>query len=79
MQYTETQCADPWAAIGKDDTRDNVIAYLSERDIKVHDFQAVRYHEGAVCLACTCISGRYIRVLVDRSDKEVMITLGFVD
>ena len=76
MVYEETQCSDPWG-FNSNDTGSKVKDYLKERGIKVFDVEVVRYSIGPFCAACSCPSGRNIRVEVRDSDREALIGLGF--
>lgn len=79
MVYEETQCADAWDTIDLDSTTGQVREYLDRKGVRVIDLRIVTYSIGPFCSACTCPSGKNIRVLVRNSNKEVMVGLGFTE
>ena len=78
MVYEETQCADAWDGIDGD-TKKQVEKYLKDKGIKLYKIEITEDRLGEIaCSACTCPSGRTIRVSANSSDREVLIGLGFV-
>jgi hypothetical protein len=88
VAYAETQCADPWlrptntSAIGyvADDMRATaILGYLktngvpSARDVRFQAPPPVGFN----CQACTCPSGRTIRVTISSVDLENARKIGF--
>jgi hypothetical protein len=77
-EYAETQCADPWQR-GSDDTQtqQNITQYLAEQGIAVIQIEIEVIDEGPFCAACTCGSGRLIRVEVAEEDSAGLAALGW--
>ena len=51
--------------------------YLSEHNIKIYQVTLEEDPIGAKCLACTCASDYLLNILVDKSQKEELIEMGF--
>ena len=63
--YDETQCADPWVKRTQDaETISNVKDYLSSRDIDVLNIQISNDGVYESCRACSCKTGRRIKVKI---------------
>lgn len=77
MSYRETQCADPWANSGQLDKYQAVKAYLEKQGVAVLDITFIKVNEGVVCMACTCSSGRVLKVKVKKEDEAKLLAIGF--
>lgn len=78
-EYAETQCADPWQRGSNDaQTQQNITQYLAEQGIAVQQIEIVQLEDSVfVCAACTCSSGRLIRVQVSEDDSAELVALGW--
>lgn len=79
--YDQTQCADPWVSEpveGRTDLRNLVRQYLEQRGVVVHSVN-ITTDPGVevVCLACTCISGNIITVVVNEEHAVTLEDLSF--
>ncbi|QHL88299.1 hypothetical protein GU926_13000 [Nibribacter ruber] len=78
LSYAETQCADPWGyGNSQQDKAQYVKGYLEKQGIQVFNISLIKESEGAMCLACTCPSGRVLRVQVKKEDEAKLLALGF--
>ncbi len=77
MIFTESQCSDPWIYVEANTTEEKVVEYLGEMGIKVYKIEMEQYSDGPFCLACSCPSGNYIYIVVDKKDQEALEELGF--
>lgn len=80
--YKQTQCADPWqtgSASNDNQTITSVTNYLKSEGLYVGGVQIKADDIGAVCLACTCKTGKtiYVTSLSDDSTKAKFLRLGF--
>jgi hypothetical protein len=79
--YLETGCSDPWDIINnyppgmKKEQR--IALYLEKRGVKVLRLNIETVSLGPFCLACTCWTGRVIKVSAYESDVERLRELGF--
>ncbi len=73
----ETQCSNPWDNISSDSTESGVEEYLKNNGICLFDIKTERYSYGPFCTACSCPSGRTIKVLIMDSDLNTIKELGF--
>jgi hypothetical protein len=61
LSYAQTACADPWQSSGTDQgVLANVSNYLDSLNLLAFDLQIQTVHSPAVCLACTCKTGKII-------------------
>ncbi len=78
--YNETQCADPWATgFGNDEAqvKSEVEEYLENLGVVVAEVDMNNNGVVAVCLACSCTSGRIIRVRSTEDAEDTMTAEGF--
>lgn len=73
----ETQCSNAWDNIDAADTETRVNSYLENNGIEIFDIKIETYSYGPFCEACSCPSGRRIKVLIQESDLEAIQKLGF--
>lgn len=79
MDYAQTQCNDEWG-IASETTPSVVVKYFNdEKNVPLNSVKIfVKDSSAAVCLACTCVSGKTIRAEVPERFKGVMETNKFI-
>lgn len=78
LSYQETQCADPWGyGNSNQDKVQYIKEYLQKQGITVLDISLNKVNDGAMCMACTCASGRVLKVQVRKEDEAKLLALGF--
>jgi hypothetical protein len=80
--YKQTQCADAWqtgSASNDNQTITSVTNYLKAEGLYVAGVQIKADDTSAVCLACTCKTGKtiYVTSLSDDNTKAKFLQLGF--
>jgi hypothetical protein len=76
--YEETQCADAWCQsdFTTCKTEAGVSKYLTEKlNISFSNLTITQENSGTVCAACTCPSGRFIRL--KSIDEDKLLKAGF--
>ncbi|MGB1216622.1 MAG: hypothetical protein ACPG5P_02030 [Saprospiraceae bacterium] len=79
--YSETYCADAWeTGSGSEETvvLESVENYLESKGVRVAEVDLNDMEVGATCMACTCLSGRIIRVRSTSGDEGVLLEEGFI-
>lgn len=81
LHFAETQCANPWArmttqVVPESDTA-SIKIWLLEKDITTLKVTITAYANEPTCKACTCPSGRIVKVLFKPEDIEEVKALGF--
>jgi len=78
MYYNETSCSDKWSYdINNEKLKDNVTAYLDSKGIKVLEIEIYVDGTAEVCTACTCKTGRRIKVKVKGREEDNLQGEGF--
>jgi hypothetical protein len=78
LSYQETQCANPWGYGNSNQDKVQYIKdYLEKQGVKVKSITLTKENDGAMCMACTCASGRVLKVQVRLEDEAKLIPLGF--
>ena len=77
--YNELGCDswNPWGSIENGNTESTVIDFLEDNNVHVFDIKIEVYSNGPFCMACSCPTGRAIKVLVLESDIKKIKDLGF--
>lgn len=81
LHFAETQCANPWArmttqVVPESDTA-SITNWLSENNITALKIEITAKKDIVTCEACTCPSGRIVKVLFKPEDIEEAKSLGF--
>lgn len=81
--YKETYCADPWGnnstRLSNADLEKLVSSYLTDSiKIKISNCQVTNEGEIENCYACSCKTGRYVRIDADESYTNVLNDLRFI-
>ena len=79
LSYKQTYCADPWG-IGDSDsaTLVKMRQYLDSRGL-YHSQESITLVEPpSMCLACTCTSGKIIKVATRVGDQQAYTAFGFM-
>lgn len=77
--HDETKCGDLWHFSGSDDELESVVkAFLKDRGVRVVRMQITHDAEQQSCEACTCTTGRRIKVWSIEEDAEILESLNFV-
>lgn len=80
--FAETQCANPWGTNTGDAEADVIAAVTSYLDDLCVDVSETTIEsavgQGLTCQACTCPSGRGIRVKADADDEAILLSEGFL-
>jgi hypothetical protein len=67
------QCGgNAWEQQGK-----SIEDYLSDRDVEVIELKTTTFAD-AVCLACSCINGQRVDILISEEDLPKVLSEGFV-
>lgn len=79
--YAETQCADAWQPVVGNITLETAVQqYLEGLQAIILDVEVVdSIGPGEVCLACSCLSGRGIRVTAADVSESILLSEGFVE
>lgn len=80
LWYDQTQCADKWGPYKNNEDLKNVITtYFDEKGIKVYDIEI--FSNGTVdsCLACSCKTGKRIKLKVKSRDLKAIKDEGFYE
>lgn len=77
--YAETQCADPWQPITDNITFEMAVQqYLEDLQVLVLDVEVIdSIGPPEACLACSCLSGRGIRVKSTEESESILLNEGF--
>jgi hypothetical protein len=76
--YAETSCADLWQpVVGNITLETTVQQYLEVVVIAVEVVDSIG--PGEACLACSCLSGRGIRVTAEELSESILLSEGFVE
>lgn len=84
LHYKETQCSDPWTKrvythLGLPPSDTGMVKYwLNDNGITALNVTFTERTGGITCAACTCPTGRTLRVLFDPGDIEKAKALGFL-
>ncbi|ALW85925.1 hypothetical protein AUC43_12955 [Hymenobacter sedentarius] len=78
VRYAQTQCADRW---GQAPSTQQLVAaaqgYLAQQGLTLHQPRASVKDAGAVCTACTCLTGLVLEGAVQPADLPAVLALGF--
>ncbi|MEM6806316.1 MAG: hypothetical protein AAF696_33265 [Bacteroidota bacterium] len=75
FKYKQTQCADPWGNTqDSEELRSLVRDYLLTKDIEVLE-SSVSAGDIELCNACSCLSGRVLRINVNLEDGQRLMDL----
>ena len=78
FSYNQTFCADPWKTGSTDSlTVQNVIHHLDSLRLYVAGVWIKQEFPPEACAACTCKTGKVIRVTTFKDDEEYFAALGF--
>jgi hypothetical protein len=79
--YAETSCADLWQpVVGNITLETTVQQYLEDLEVVVIAVEVVdSIGPGEACLACSCLSGRGIRVTAEELSESILLSEGFVE
>ena len=67
--YDETSCADPWEeASTNEELKENIINFLSGKQVLVHEIGIRNDGEKELCKACRCETGKRILIRISNSD-----------
>jgi len=71
--YDETSCADAWPfAAVNEKLKENITEHYKEKGIRIYDLEIFVDRTPEVCAACTCKTGRRVKVKVKSRDVEAM-------
>jgi hypothetical protein len=78
MIYEQTQCADKWGYGANDDeTKEKLIQFLDSLRFAYSDIRFAKINPGAVCQACTCVTGGVFTLKTREAYVNQYIALGF--
>lgn len=81
LVYEQTYCADPWGNSSLEDEKiaENLNSYFQNLGVEINDI--CFDEEGTIenCYACSCKSGRRIKVKVKNKNWEILRNLGFTE
>ena len=77
--HDEQQCGDMWNFYGSDDELALAAkGFLEERGVEVTRIEVTDEGQKQVCLACSCKTGRRIKVWTVEQDASILESLNFV-
>jgi len=78
LHYDETNCSDRWDSnINNERLKDNVVAYLEGKGIKVLEIEIFSDGTSDSCADCSCKTGRRIKCKVKKRDVNDIKSQGF--
>jgi len=78
MYYDETLCADAWEHTNNNEVlKDNVTEHFKSKGVKIYEIEIFNDTAPQGCLACTCTTGRRIKVKVKKKEVSTMEANGF--
>jgi hypothetical protein len=79
LSFHEVQCGgNPWGYCNKTpDTRVCVQEYVENQGYTVLNVTATQPTQGAICMACSCLTGRVFHVKVAPADLSKLLAVGF--
>ena len=78
MYYDETSCSDKWTFdINNEKLKDNVIAYMDTKGVKILEIEIYVDGTAEACTACTCKTGRRIKCKVKGREEDNLQSEGF--
>lgn len=80
VYYDQTICADKWGAYtGNEDLKLKITDYFEGLNIDVYDIEIFNFGTPETCLACTCKTGKTIKLKVKKKDLEDIKKEGFYE
>jgi hypothetical protein len=80
VSYAQTSCADPWYAPGTNSDagfQQALENYVRQQGIKLYQVHLTASGQQAMCLACSCTTGRRVEAVAEAKDVDALLKMGF--